>query len=248
MFRLIHKRFTQSSNILHKKGANDLAKAQTYSKATRHIVSAIKAMNPAALDFAKKNQVPKANIQEAIKRAIAKQDGDAVKPVVYEGRAQGLNVIVEALSSNMNKTAAEIKTIFKKSGGSLAAVGYLFEHVGCLHLPVQGQSDATSELGNSPSTDIATETKMAALVDAAIEAEAEDVQETPTMVYCYCSIPRMTAVGKRLEDQGIIVSTAERIYRPKEALAMADADQAKSFIQALENQEEVTRVYHDGLE
>jgi transcriptional/translational regulatory protein YebC/TACO1 len=123
-------------------GANDLQRAKQTSKISRQIVAGIKAMGgeadpahnhylAAALHAAKVAQIPKTTVQEAIKRATSKKESIDSKTIRYEGLGPaGMAVIVEALVSNPSKTAAEVKLIFKKSGGSLGPTEYLFQHRG----------------------------------------------------------------------------------------------------------------------
>ena len=123
-------------------GANDLQRAKQTSKISRQIVAGIKAMGgemdpshnhylAAALHAAKVAQIPKNTVQEAIKRATSKKESMDSKTIRYEGLGpSGMAVIVEALVSNPSKTAAEVKLIFKKAGGSLGPTEYLFQRKG----------------------------------------------------------------------------------------------------------------------
>ena len=159
---------SQFKNIMHKKGRADKARAKLFSKLAREITVAAKlgmpdpAFNPrlrAAILAARAENVPKDNIERAIKKS---QGGDSENydEIRYEGYAPGgVAVIVEALTDNRNRTAGEVRAIFTKAGGNLAetgAVSFMFAHVGV----VEYEASAASA---------------DAMLEAAIEAGAEDV-------------------------------------------------------------------------
>ena len=133
---------SQFKNIMHKKGRADKARAKLFSKLAREITVAAKlgmpdpAFNPrlrAAILAAKAENVPKDNIERAIKKSQG-GDGENYDEIRYEGYAPGgVAVIVEALTDNRNRTAGEVRSIFTKAGGNLAetgAVSFMFDHVG----------------------------------------------------------------------------------------------------------------------
>ena len=138
---------SQFKNIMHRKGKQDAVRSKLFSKLGREITVAAKlglpdpAMNPrlrAAILAARAENMPKDNIERAIKKA-AGGEGDNYDEVRYEGYAPGgVAVIVEALTDNRNRTAGEVRSYFTKSGGSLAetgAVSFMFDHVGLIEYP-----------------------------------------------------------------------------------------------------------------
>src|ERR1700738_3490745 len=133
---------SQFKNIMHKKGRADAARAKLLCKLAREITVSAKmgmpdpAMNPrlrAAILAARAENMPKDNIERAIKKS---QGGDAESydEVGYEGYGPGgVAVIVEALTDNRNRTASDVRAVFAKNGGNLAetgAVSFMFDHVG----------------------------------------------------------------------------------------------------------------------
>lgn len=136
------------SKIKHKKAATDAKKSSVYTKMAKIIDVAVKTGGgddpnynfqlKSAIDKAKAAGMPKSNIERAIASAAGKGDGDDIKEVVYEGYLPGgIAVMVFAATDNINRTIADVRTIFTKSGGSLGTAGsvaYLFEKKGVMKL------------------------------------------------------------------------------------------------------------------
>ncbi len=163
---------SQFKNIMHKKGKQDAIRSKLFSKLAREITVAAKmglpdpAMNArlrAAVLEARAENMPKDNIDRAIKKASS-ADTENYDEVRYEGYAPGgVAVIVEALTDNRNRTAGEVRSYFTKAGGSLAetgAVSFMFDRVGLI---VFDRKVADDE----------------AMLEAAIEAGADDVVSGP---------------------------------------------------------------------
>src|SRR5487761_1221043 len=159
---------SQFKNIMHRKGRQDAMKSKLFGKLAREITVAAKLgmpdpnFNPrlrAAVIAARAENMPKDNIDRAIKKA-AGGEAENYEEVRYEGYAPGgVAIIVEALTDNRNRTAGEIRSYFGKAGGSLAetgAVSFMFDRVGSIEYPPE----------------IASEEK---ILEAAIEAGVEDV-------------------------------------------------------------------------
>src|ERR1043165_9013392 len=159
---------SQFKNIMHKKGRADKARSKLFGKLAREITVAAKlgmpdpAFNPrlrAAILAARAENMPKDNIERAVKKASG-SDTENYDAIRYEGYAPGgVAVIVEALTDNHNRTAGEVRAIFTKNGGNLAttgAVSFMFDHVGVVEYDTKAASAD-------------------AMLDAAIEAGAEDV-------------------------------------------------------------------------
>jgi YebC/PmpR family DNA-binding regulatory protein len=159
---------SQFKNIMHRKGRQDAVKSRMFGKLAREITVSARlglpdpAMNPrlrAAVLAARAENMPKDNIERAIKKATG-GEGDNYDEIRYEGYGPGgVAVIVEALTDNRNRTAGEIRATFTKSGGHLAetgAVSFMFDRVGLVEYD-----------GKAASAD--------AMLEAAIDAGAEDV-------------------------------------------------------------------------
>src|SRR5674476_116115 len=159
---------SQFKNIMHRKGKQDKVRSKVFGKLAREITVAAKigmpdpAFNPrlrAAIIAARAENMPKDNIDRAIKKSQG-SDSDNFDEIRYEGYGPGgVAVIVEALTDNHNRTAGEVRSTFTKNGGNLAttgAVSFMFNHVGVVEYDAKVASAD-------------------ALLDAAIEAGAEDV-------------------------------------------------------------------------
>src|SRR4249920_1787290 len=159
---------SQFKNIMHRKGRQDKVKSKLFGKLAREITVSAKlglpdpAFNPrlrAAILAARAENMPKDNIDRAVKKASG-GDTEHYDEIRYEGYGPGgVAVIVEALTDNRNRTAGEVRAIFTKNGGNLAetgAVSFMFNHVGAVEYDAKA---ATAD----------------AMLEAAIDAGAEDV-------------------------------------------------------------------------
>src|SRR3954467_12547082 len=159
---------SQFKNIMHRKGRQDAQKSKLFGKLAREITVSAKlgtpdpAMNPrlrAAMIAARAENMPKDNIERAIKKALG-SDAESYDEIRYEGYGPGgVAVIVEVLTDNRNRTAGEVRAAFTKNGGNLAetgAVSFMFNHVGLV--------EYDAKVANAD-----------AMLEAAIEAGAEDV-------------------------------------------------------------------------
>src|SRR5690242_5932504 len=159
---------SQFKNIMHKKGRADKARSKLFGKLAREITVAAKlgmpdpAFNPrlrAAILAARAENMPKDNIERAIKKSQG-TESENYDEIRYEGYAPGgVAVIVEALTDNNNRTAGEVRAIFTKAGGNLGtsgSVAFMFDHVGVIEYDA-GKASAD------------------AMLEAAVEAGAEDV-------------------------------------------------------------------------
>ena len=185
---------SQFKNIMHKKGKQDAIRAKLFSKLAREITVAAKlglpdpSMNArlrAAVLAARAENMPKDNIERAIKKA-AGSDTENYAEVRYEGYAPGgVAIIVEALTDNRNRTAGEVRSYFTKSGGALAetgAVSFLFDHVGVIEFPVKAASED-------------------AMMEAAIEAGAEDVQASDDGYEVITALESLREIAQTLESK-----------------------------------------------
>src|SRR5262245_14896616 len=143
---------SQFKNIMHRKGRQDKVRSKLFGKLAREITVAAKMglpdpdMNPrlrAAMIAARAENMPKDNIERAIKKA-AGNDGENYDEMRYEGYGPGgVAVIVEVLTDNRNRTASDVRATFTKSGGNLAetgAVSFMFGHVGVIEYDARGGS------------------------------------------------------------------------------------------------------------
>jgi YebC/PmpR family DNA-binding regulatory protein len=229
---------SQFKNIMFKKGAKDAKRAKAFTKIAREILVAAKAggadpqYNPRlrlAIQNAKAVSMPKDNIERAIKKASG-ADTESYEEVRYEGFGPGgIGVIVELLTDNRNKVAAEVRAAFSKYGGNLGengSVAFMFSRLGLITYP---SSAASAD----------------AMLEAAIEAGAEDCQTTDEGHEIACAPDDFAAVREALEKKFGPAESAKIGWRPNN-LTPIDGEAAESLfklIDVLEDNDDVQNVY-----
>lgn len=229
---------SQFKNIMHRKGRQDSVRSKMFSKLAREITVAAKAglpdptMNASlrlAIQNAKAQSMPKDNIDRAIKKA-AGADGENYDSVRYEGYGPGgTAVIVEALTDNRNRTASNVRSIFTKAGGVLGETGsvsFSFDHLGEItYKPTVGDADKVME--------------------AAIEAGADDVESDEEGHTIICGFEAINEVAKALEATLGEAETVKMIWRAQNNVPV-DEEKALSLIKlidSLEDDDDVQNVY-----
>ncbi|MGL4542367.1 MAG: YebC/PmpR family DNA-binding transcriptional regulator [Polymorphobacter sp.] len=230
-----HSKF---KNIMYRKGAQDAKRSKIFSKLAREITVAAKsglpdpAMNPrlrTAVLAARKESMPKDNVDRAIKKA-AEPGGDDFEELRYEGFGPGgVAVIVEALTDNRNRTATHVRTIFAKNGGNLGASGSVshgFERCGLI----------TYELKAGDGEKV---------FEAALEAGADDVVSSDDGHEVYTAMDALHEVAKALQAALGEPESAKLHWRAKESVAVdeANARTLMNLIDALEDDDDVQTVY-----
>jgi YebC/PmpR family DNA-binding regulatory protein len=228
---------SQYKNIMHKKGKQDAIRSKLFSKLGREITVAAKMgmpdvnMNPRlrlAVLAARAENMPKDNIERAIKKASA-ADAENYDEVRYEGYAPGgVAVIVEALTDNRNRTAGEVRSYFTKAGGALAetgAVSFMFDRVGLI---VYDRKVASED----------------AMLEAAIDAGADDVQSGPEEHEIVTSIEALREAQKALEAKFGEPRKASLVWRPQNTISVDDeaGEKILKLIGALEDNDDVQNV------
>ncbi|MET1412667.1 YebC/PmpR family DNA-binding transcriptional regulator [Roseibium sp. HPY-6] len=230
-----HSKF---KNIMHRKGRQDAARSKMFSKLSKEITVAAKMGDPdpdsnprlrLAVQNAKAQSMPKDNIQRAINKSQT-GDGDNYEEIRYEGYGPaGVAVVVEALTDNRNRSASNIRSYFTKCGGSLGETGsvsFMFDRVGeIVYKPEAGEADA--------------------VLEAAIEAGAEDVQSDESGHTIYAAFEDLNDVAKALEETLGEADSTKIIWKPQN-LTPVDADKAQTLmklIDMLEDDDDVQNVY-----
>ncbi len=229
---------SQFKNIMHKKGKQDAIRSKLFSKLAREITVAAKLGLPdpnmnarlrAACIAARVENMPKDNIERAIKKAAA-VDGENYDEVRYEGYAPGgVAVIIEALTDNRNRTAGEVRSAFTKAGGALAetgAVSFMFDHVGMIEFVAK----------------VATED---AMMEAAIEAGANDVVTTEDGHEIVTSLETMRDVAQALESKFGEPRKVALVWKPQNTIAVDDeaGEKILKLVGVLEDNDDVQNVY-----
>jgi len=229
---------SQFKNIMHRKGRQDAAKSKLFGKLAREITVSAKMglpdpdMNPrlrAAIIAARAENMPKDNIERAIKKA-AGGDAENYAEVRYEGYGPGgVAIIVEALTDNRNRAASEVRSSFSKSGGNLAetgAVSFMFDHVGLIEYAPEA---ASAE----------------AMFEAAIEAGADDVVSNESGHEIYAAQETFREVAKALESRFGEPRKAALVWKPQNTVAVDDEQGEKilRLIEMLNENDDVQNVY-----
>ncbi|VAW18179.1 Probable transcriptional regulatory protein YebC [hydrothermal vent metagenome] len=229
---------SQFKNIMHRKGRQDAVRAKLFSKLSKEITVAAKMgmpdpdMNPRlrlAVQNARSQSMPKDNIQRAINKASA-GEGDNYEDIRYEGYGPGgVAVIVEALTDNRNRTAANVRAIFSKSGGALGETGsvsFMFDRVGEITYPAEA-ADADT------------------IMMAAIEAGADDVDSSDDGHTIYCAFDQINEVSSALASELGEALSVKPIWKPQSGTPL-NADKGASLmrlVDALEDDDDVQNIY-----
>ena len=229
---------SQFKNIMHRKGAQDKKRAKVFSKATKEIIVAVKEAGPdpdgnarlrAAIAAARAVNMPKNNIERAIKKAAGGDDDTIYTEVRYEGYGPGgVAIIVDGLTDNKNRTASDIRSTFTKYGGSLGesnSVIFQFDRVGEIGYPLEKASSDD-------------------MFEAALEAGAEDVQSSGTTHIITTSFEDLNTVREALEKTFGDAERSEPIWRPQNTINIDEEKALTLFklIDILEDNDDVQSV------
>ena len=232
---------SQFKNIMHRKGKQDKVRSKIFSKLAREITVAAKAGLPdpsanarlrLAIQNARAENLPKDNIERAIKKA-AGGDAENYDSVRYEGYGPGgVAVIVEALTDNRNRTASNVRALFTKYGGNLGesgSVAFMFSRVGEILYPA-GKATADS------------------MLEAAIEAGADDVVSDESGHTIICAFESIGDVSSALSEKFGDAATVKVIWKPQ-TMSPVDQEKAESLmklVDALDEDDDVQVVFSNA--
>jgi YebC/PmpR family DNA-binding regulatory protein len=229
------------SKIKRAKGASDAKRGAMFTKLGNLIAIAAreKGGDPdtnfalrMAIDKAKAANMPKENIERSIKRGTGELEGGRIEELYYEGFGPiNSQFIVKALTDNKNRTAANVRSIFTKFGGSLGSVMWNFEQKGVINITLEAIKEAglswdDIELG-------------------LIDSGAQDILKEEEGITVFTKIEDLQAVKKFLEDKAIETESADNEYMAKEEIEVPqeNKDKIEKFVEALENNEDVSDYY-----
>ena len=226
------------SSIKHKKGAADAKRGKLFSKLSRAIIVAAREGGgdpdgnlalQNAVEKARSYSMPKDNIERAIKKASG-ADTENYEEIRYEGYGPGgVAVIVEALTDNRNRTASNVRSTFSKNGGALGetnSVGFMFDRVGEIFYPATAGSEDK-------------------VMEAAIEAGADDVESDEEGHWIYTSFEALNEVAAALEKVLGEAESAKFIFKPQNEVPV-DAEKGATLLKLigiLEEDDDVQNVY-----
>ena len=230
---------SHAANVARRKNAVDAKRAKIFSKCAKAVISAVRQGGPDpdanlklryAIEKAKAQNMPKDNIERAIKRASGEGAGD-IEELIYEGYAPGgVALMVVCLTDNRNRTAADVKHTFEKRGGNLGAQGsvsFLFDF----------RSIYVVETGGKSEDDI---------MEAALEAGADDCIYETDVATILGDPTEFLSTKEALEGAGLTFLSAETGYVPQNTIEIASKDDAAKIMKLigfLEDNEDVQNVY-----
>ncbi len=227
------------STIKHKKAATDARRGQMFTRLAREITIAARegGGDPEAnlrlrlaIDKARAANMPKDNIERAIKRGTGELKGEVLEEILYEAYApHGVALMIQVLTDNRNRSVAEVRRVLTRQGGTMAeagAVAWQFERKGYI---------AISPDGGDPE----------AVFETAVEAGAEDVMISDDLIEVFAQPEDFQQVRQALERLGVRFETAELSLVPKNTLQLGEEETLKvmGVITALEDLDDVQQVY-----
>jgi len=227
------------AQIKRKKAAQDAKRGQLFTKLIREIIVAVKTggsgdpeLNPrlrAAIQAARAANMPKENIERAIKKALGLEEGTQYEEVIFEGYGPGgVAILISAITDNRKRTVSELRHLFNKYGGNLAepgAVSYLFEQKGLIVVPKKEEEK---------------------VLEIAIEKGAEDTKEYESEIEVITDPSQFEEIKKALEDAGIEIISAKVTMVPKTIVPVEDEATANNLLklmEALDDLDDVQQVY-----
>ncbi len=233
-----HSKF---ANIKHKKEKADAQKGKIFTKLGRELVVAIKEGGPDpesnsklrdAIAKCKSNNMPNETIMRSIKKASGEQNVD-YEEITYEGYGpSGVAVLVECLTENHNRTAADVRYVFSRNGGNLGtkgSVAFMFDKKGQIFVEVEGQDEEE-------------------LMMMALDAGAEDFSVEDGVAEILTDPASFSEVYESLEKAGVTISSGEITQIPQNTVSIDDEEtqaQMEKLIDLLEDLDDVQNVYHN---
>ncbi|PID77020.1 MAG: YebC/PmpR family DNA-binding transcriptional regulator [Deltaproteobacteria bacterium] len=225
------------ANIKHRKGANDAKRGKIFTRLIKEITVAARFGggdpdgNPrlrTAIAAAKAENMPKDNINRAIKKGTGELEGEVYEEILYEGYGPGgVAVLVNCMTDNKNRTVSDVRHYFSKNNGNLGesgCVAWMFEKTGVILIDKEGVSEEE-------------------LMDLALEAGAEDVVEEETEFQILTSPEDFNQVVAALEDAGQKFTEASVSMVPKNTVEVTEEKVAKNLLRLLESLED-----HDDVQ
>ena len=226
------------STIKHKKGAADAKRGKVFTKIIKEISVAAKlgggdpAANPrlrTAIDKAKAENMPKDNIERAIKKGAGGMEGVTYEEIVYEGYGPGgAAVLVEVLTDNRNRSVSDIRSIFTKCNGNMGEAG-------CVAWMFSKKGSIVFNKGNLTEEEI---------MEVALEAGADDVRDEEDQYEVTSSIEDFAAVKEAFDEKGMVYELAEVTMIPQTTVRIEDEKQALQILKLMDGLEDSDDVQH----
>jgi len=230
------------SSIKHKKGITDARRGKVFTKLIKEVTVAARMgggdpdANPrlrTAIAAAKSENMPKDNIERAIKKGTGELEGVAYEEVYYEGYGPGgIAILVEVATDNKNRTVAEVRHIFSKQGGNMGesgSVAWMFEKKGIITLPKQGKSEDE-------------------IMELALNSGAEDMRTEDEYFEIQTDIESFEPVRKTLAEKNLTMENASLQWIAKNTINVSgeNAEKMMKLIENLEDCDDVQNVYSNA--
>jgi YebC/PmpR family DNA-binding regulatory protein len=244
------------ANIKRQKARVDSVKGKVFTKISREIIVAARNGLPdpeanfqlrTAIEKAKAAGIPNDNIDRAIAKGAGKlgAEGSALEAIRYEGYgAGGVAILIEALTDNRNRTAADLRVAFSKNGGNLGetgCVGWMFAQKGMVEVAL-----TTVETGRKRRSEAATLIQEDELLEVFLEAGVETYElietETGTIAEAITEATNLENLSQILRNQGYKVTQVELRWIPGNTMEITDFDQARSLLKLMDTLEDLDDV------
>lgn len=243
------------ANIKRQKARVDAKRANVFTKISREIIVAARSGIPdpagnfqlrTAIEKAKAAGIPNENIERAIAKGAGKLGSEgALEAIRYEGYgAGGVAVLIEALTDNRNRTAADLRAAFSKNGGNLGetgCVGWMFEQKGIVEV-----SFTPEKTGRGRKSNVEVSIDEEAFLEACLEGGAESYElidtEDGQAAEVSTEVENLETLSQTLKDQGYSVSRVELRWIPQNSVEVTDPDQARSLLKLIDTLEDLDDV------
>lgn len=229
------------AGIKHRKGLNDAKRGKIFTKHGKLITIAARDSGGSqdtnfqlrlAIDRARLDNMPKENIERAIKRGTGElKDGAIIEEVIYEAYGPGqVAMLIKTATDNKNRTLGEIKNILTKAGGKMVPAGsvsYLFKQIGNINIAVKNGDDPYE------------------LEMKAIEAGAEDTSYSENILTIYTKPEGLQKVQENLKKVGLSIEDAGLVYAPTQKIKLCEDSKLdyEKLLEELDNQDDVQEIY-----
>lgn len=237
---------SHAKTIKHQKDLTDKKRGQVFSKLAKLIFIAVKEKGPnpetnyslrMAMEAAKAANMPKDNVDRAVKRGTGELEGEKLEEVIFEAYGPGgVAIIVEGITDNTNRALGEVKQALNQFGGKLAGEGsvrWMFERKGCLTINFQFLI-SNSQIKNKEELEM-----------AAIEAGAQDWKWLEDMLEVHTGVEELEEVKKKMEEKGIKIESYSLDWVPKDEVSADEQakNQCQKLFDALDELESVQEIY-----
>ncbi|MCL2062804.1 MAG: YebC/PmpR family DNA-binding transcriptional regulator [Candidatus Cloacimonetes bacterium] len=226
------------SQIKHRKGAADAKRGKLFTRIAKEIIISARegggdinsnSRLRTAVQLARGANMPKDNIEKAIKRGTGEIDGSTYEEITYEGYGHnGVAIIVECTTDNKNRTVADIRHVFSKHGGNLAengAVSWNFDEKGAIEIKAEGLEEDEFML-------------------QALDLGADDVEKSEDIFIVYTALADFYKIVTAFEENGFTIEKAELTRMPKNTINADDvAEKLLKMLDKLEDLDDVQKVY-----